>query len=178
MVHRLPLLYHAKSKFMLRDHVSDNKEGPVRFLAEKIRGMTKAIFRADSYARLTLPNNVIDTLEADDEGNIWFFTSCNDNHTKYSEKEFYAYLEYYQKGCDERLLISGLAYIQDAGSIPDRFKERCKDINNTTFMIRLKVMKAEYQYVPKKSDTWKERAKNAFRNLFVPGQHSRQYDFS
>ncbi len=161
---------------MLYNDTVTEKDNHLKFLAEKICEIRKAIFRADVDTMQTLPNNLINTLDVDEEGYVWFLTSSNDNYTRFSEKEFYAYLEYYQKGQDVRLLISGVASIQDEAVIPEKFTLEPLYPGATTFMIKLKIMKAEYSYVHKKAANWKEWISHFVKRCW-PMETSGQYDF-
>ncbi|MEX6688963.1 hypothetical protein QTN47_15750 [Danxiaibacter flavus] len=160
---------------MLYNDTITEKGNHLKFLAEKICEIRKAIFRADVDTMQTLPNNLINTLDVDEEGHVWFLTSSNDNYTRFSEKEFYAYLEYYQKGRDTRLLVSGVATIQEDALIPEKFSAQRAYTNGTTFMIKLKIMKAEYSYVPKKAGNWKEWISHLWKRCW-PIETSGQYD--
>lgn len=161
---------------MFNNDTITEKGNHLKFLAEKIWEIRKAIFRADVDTMPTLPNNLIETLDVDEEGHVWFLTSSNDNYTRFSENEFYAYLEYYQKGRDTRLLVSGIATIQDYALIPEKLSALRAYTNATTFMIKLKIMKAEYSYAPKKAANWKEWISLLVKRCW-PMETSGQYDF-
>src|SRR4051812_13878190 len=82
------------------------------FVKEKIEKIKVALFRAESESVLQLPNNIISTLKVDDEGYIWFFTSCIRSYAPYLDKELDVSLSYYQKGND-CLRINGKAFIEN-----------------------------------------------------------------
>ncbi|HAZ92481.1 MAG TPA: hypothetical protein DCX70_03550, partial [Chitinophagaceae bacterium] len=79
----------------------------LEFLKERIKEIKIALFRSESYSELQLPNNVISTLQMDNDGNIWFFTSCAGDYADNVEKSFFASLDYYKKGTDCRIRVSG-----------------------------------------------------------------------
>src|SRR5665647_2040618 len=92
------------------------KDDNLLFLENKIQQIKMAMFRAEIDSELQLPNNIISTIKTDSDGNIWFFTSCNGEYAKNIDKHFFAYLEYYQKGQDFRLRLSGKASIVEGDS--------------------------------------------------------------
>jgi len=148
------------------------------FLQKKIMDIKIARFRAELHSECPLPNNIITTIKADEHGNIWFFTSCNGNHAAFIDQHFYAYLEYYQKGGDARLRVSGKASIvtddtdaNDPIMIPDAAKA-----NGNLILIKLKIMQAEYmENRPVQATNISSRIKHFFTDFFVPSH--RTYDF-
>src|SRR5690242_14155633 len=83
------------------------------FLKEKIEEIKVALFKAESESVLRLPNNIITTLKVDEEGCVWFFTSCSRHFAQCFDRELPVSLDYYQKG-NKCLHITGKAYIEDA----------------------------------------------------------------
>lgn len=61
-------------------------------------------------SELQLPNNIIQTLKVDDDGHIWFLTSCTGDHAQNIARSFYAYLDYYKRVLNAGFrLVAGLA---------------------------------------------------------------------
>lgn len=156
-----------------------NNNNNLAFIKEKINLIQVALFKSEMNSELPLPNNVIQTLRVEDDGTIWFFTTCNQNHARFISKSFYAYLDYYKKDTGCRLKLSGKAHIVDneyesdfSGS--DSFSKE----GYTSVLVKMKLMQAEFY--ENKSTThfsWPEKIKNAFNNLFIsPGYKS--YHFS
>src|SRR4051812_42485230 len=83
------------------------------FLKEKIEEIKAAHFKAEFESVLQLPNNIISTLKVDDEGFIWFYTSCARSCVRCLDNKLYASLYYYQKG-NNCLQISGKAFVENA----------------------------------------------------------------
>ena len=52
------------------------------FIKEKIKEIKIAIFKTELNPELQLPNNIIQTFKVEDDGTVWFFTSCNGNHVE------------------------------------------------------------------------------------------------
>ena len=149
------------------------------FLKEKINGIKIALFKSEINSELQLPNNIIQVLKVDDEGSVWFLTSCNFDHAKNIAKSFYAYLDFYRKGTDCRLQVSGRAEIvEDDDDAFLTMSNYSKGIANKLILVKMKIMQAEY-FENRQFDnvSWKEKLKGALNNLFFTPSH-RVYDFS
>ncbi len=68
------------------------------FLRSKIEEIRIALFKAEMDSVLQLPNNIISTLKVDDEGYIWFYTSCNGTYAPQVQKEFFHTLTTIKRG--------------------------------------------------------------------------------
>ena len=112
------------------------------FLQKKIGEIKIARFSAEIDAGLQLPNNIVSTLKTDSDGNIWFFSSCRGEHAKNIDQDFYAYLEYYQKGGAYRLRTGGRATIIHDETVP--YYTKSKNSIDNLVLIRFKIMTAEY----------------------------------
>jgi len=154
-------------------HHDENLE----FINNKIWEIKVAMFRAEASSLQCPPNNIIKTLKTDDHGHIWFLTSCNKVYAKNIDKCFYASLDYYQKGTECRLRISGSAsLVEDNVETPVWISK--KDKAQGVFLIKLKIMNAEY-YENKhvSAASLKGQVKNFFHKMFSAPDY-RQYDFS
>jgi hypothetical protein len=155
-----------------------HKDENLEFLNSKIREMRIAMFRAEASSLLCPPNNIITTLKTDNDGNIWFFTSCNKSYAKNIDKCFFASLDYYQKGTECRLRISGNASIvENAMEAPVRINKN-EGSQQGLFLIKLKILTAEYS--ENKATTHasvKDQLKNFFHKIFYAPEY-RQFDFS
>ena len=150
------------------------KDKNLNFLREKIGEIKIAMFKAEIDSVLQLPNNIISTIKTDDDGNIWFFTSCtNDDYAKNINEHFYAYLEYYQKGSECRLRIGGKASIvkSDNELIDPSLKEK-------VVLVKLNIMQAEY-FEKKFTTPLNGKIMNILSQLFWPdNDYSKTYRFS
>jgi len=63
------------------------------FLREKIMETKVALFKSEINSELSLPTNVIQTINVDEEGNIYFFTSSNGVFAKNIEVKSVAELQ-------------------------------------------------------------------------------------
>ena len=145
------------------------------FLINKTQEIKRALFKADINSPLRLPNNIITTIKTDDDGYIWFLTSCNGNYAKSIDKSFYAYLEYYQKGGGDRLHISGRASIVESSSEADYSVDKNK-LPYNQLLIKLKIFEAEYiDEKPIVATSYKETIRNFFYYMLYGHPH-RQFD--
>ena len=149
------------------------------FLKEKINLIKIALFKSEINSELQLPNNVIQTLRVEDDGTVWFFTTCMGNPARFINKSFYAYLDYYKKDTGCRLQLSGKTNIVDndydsAFSSWDGYSKE----GYTTVLVKMKIMQAEFFENKIIADiSWTDRIKGIINNLFVQPSH-RSYHFS
>src|ERR1700730_9362497 len=120
-----------------------NQDDHLQFLKRKIENIRFALFKAEHDCLLNIPNNIISTLKVDKEGYIWFFTSCG-YYKKNMDKEFYGYLDYYQKGRNDSLRISGKANIIENTEDKHPPVSKFQIPNYQMILIKLKIMQAEY----------------------------------
>jgi hypothetical protein len=113
------------------------------FLKEKIEEIKVALFRAELESVLQLPNNIISTLKVDEEGYIWFFTSCSRPFAHYFDKELHTSLDYYQKG-NKCLRITGKAFIENANENVSPSDIQQKNDLSHVVLLKVKILKAEY----------------------------------
>ena len=146
----------------------------LNFLRSKIEEIRVALFKAEINSVLQLPNNIISTLKVDDEGFIWFYTSCNGKYAPQVDKEFFAYLDYYQKGRDSRLRVGGRACIvegcgADASSVD----------SSNLLLLKMKIMQAEYFGSDAgKQQSWVKKVRTTFTELLSVSATTKKYRFS
>ena len=149
------------------------------FLKEKIKEIKIALFKTELNPELQLPNNIIQTLKVENDGIIWFFTSCNGNHVKNIDKPFYAYLSYYKKGSGCRLNLNGIASIvknDDNGLFS--IYNYSKGNYGRLVLVKMKIMQAEFcENKIFENTSWAEKLKNTFNHLFAAPAR-RTYNFS
>jgi len=157
----------------------DQQDENLVFLKDKINEIKIALFKSESDFELQLPNNIIQTLRVEDDGTVWFFTTCNGCYARFMDKSFYAFLNYYKKDTGCRLQLGGKAIIVNdysESSFPaenDFSKE-----TYTSVLVKMKIMQAEFfenKIIHEVS--WTEKIRSAFAGLFMSPAH-RIYDFS
>lgn len=81
------------------------------FLRNKIMDLRQALFFNDSYSVLKFPISIINVLQVDEVGQVWFMVARPTQHLNEFETEFRARLALYKKGKDFFLNVSGKACI-------------------------------------------------------------------
>ena len=151
------------------------------FLKEKINAIKFAIFKSDIHSELQLPNNIIQVLKVEDDGTIWFLTSCTGEHSKTIDRSFYAYLDFYRKGTGCRLQLSGNATIvEDDDEVFLTMSNYSKEVASSgrLVLIQMKMMQAEYfENKIEPVGTIKDKIKIIFHQLFLSNSH-KSYNFS
>lgn len=151
----------------------------LEFLKEKIEDIKIALFKTELNPDLQLPNNIIQTLKVEDDGTVWFFTSCNGNHVENIDSSFYAYLSYQKKGTGCRLQLSGKACL--VKNDDDGLFSMCnyaKGSYGKLVLVKMKIMQAEFfENTHFEKISWSEKIKNTLTHLFMPPAH-RAYNFS
>ncbi len=151
----------------------------LEFLKEKIKTIKIALFKTELNPGLQLPNNIIQTLKVDDDGTVWFFTSCNGNHADHIDTPFYAYLNYQKKGANCRLQLGGKATLiktDDQGLFS--ICNYAKGSYGKLVLVKMKIMQAEFfENNTFENISWTEKLKHTFNHLFMPPAY-RTYNFS
>jgi general stress protein 26 len=83
----------------------------VTFLSEKIKELENALFMSESNALVNLPTHIVRISEVDKEGNIWFIIPKPKQVVESFSKEMPAKLDFFKKGKDFFIKVSGLATI-------------------------------------------------------------------
>ena len=83
----------------------------VTFLREKIMDLENALFMSESNALVSLPTHIVRISEVDEEGNIWFIIPRPTQVIESFSKEMPAKLDFFKKGKEFFLKVSGLASI-------------------------------------------------------------------
>lgn len=149
------------------------------FLKEKISAIRFARFRAEINSALQLPNNIIQALKVEDDGTVWFLTSCSGEHAATIDRAFYAYLDFYKKGTDCSLQLSGRATIvEDDGEAFLAISNYSTKLAGRLVLVKMKIQQAEY--FENKSEpigSFKDKCRTIFNQFFVSNPH-RVYNFS
>jgi general stress protein 26 len=148
-------------------------------IKEKINDIKFALFKSELNPRLQLPDNIIQTFKVENDGTIWFFTSCNGDHVKNIDPLFYAQLSYYQKGTGCRIHLSGKAsLVKDDDDGLFFMYNHAKESYENPVLVKLKIIQAEiFENKFFENISWAEKLKNTFNHLFMAPAH-RIYDFS
>ncbi len=129
---------------------------PLAFLTEKIKELENALFMSESNALVNLPTHIARITEVDGEGNIWFIIPKPTQVVESFSREMPAKLDFFKKGKDFFLKISGIATI--IWSVEELTCAKLKmqlsglfEMNNVV-AVRVKVESSEYvEKTPKAS---------------------------
>src|SRR5882762_482652 len=83
----------------------------VSVLRGKIQELENALFMSESNALVSLPTHIVRISEVDEEGNIWFIIPKPTQVIESFSKEMPAKLDFFKKGKEFFLKISGVASI-------------------------------------------------------------------
>jgi general stress protein 26 len=124
------------------------QELSIAFLKEKIKELENALFMSESNALISLPTHIVRISEVDEEGNIWFIIPKPTQVIESFSKEMPAKLDFFKKGKDFFLKISGVASIawstaelkcpKLAGQFSGSFEK------NNVVAVKVKVESSEY----------------------------------
>lgn len=151
-----------------------NQDINLAAVREKIKEIKIAMFKSDIKSELKLPNNIIETLQVEEDGTIWFFTTCFGNHAAQLEKSFYAQLNYYKKGSGFHLQIDGNATIIENNINYSTMAEK----NYDTVLIKMNILHAGVFEIKKVENiSLTQKIKQVINNLFMPSVN-KSYNFS
>lgn len=150
------------------------KGSEIVFIQNKMMDIHYAKFSTDLTPEFCLFNNVIKTLKSDDAGNIWFYTSCKGDYAKNINQEFFTSLDYYQKGRNYYIHVTGKSSIAETdGDLAD-----AQIAENNTVLIKCKIIQAEYfECEPPNKRSVKGRLSKYINQSFFP-RSKKIFDFS
>jgi general stress protein 26 len=120
---------------------------PLAFLSEKIKELENALFMSESNALISLPTHIVRITEVDREGNIWFIIPRPTQVIESFSKEMPAKLDFFKKGKDFFLKISGVATIicsvleMNGASLTKQFTDSFE--KNNMVAVKVKVESSE-----------------------------------
>ena len=139
-------------------------------LKEKISELKTALFYNLSSSVLKIPNSVINVLEADDMGQLWFCMQPPVKCVTELEDDFLSELQLYQKGKSFYLKITGKTFIvsdpeeiNNCGWISNDIKG--KVFAGTLIMLKVKIQYANYFETAEQVQ--KKQLKDIFNNIYT-----------
>ena len=120
----------------------------IAFLSEKVKELENALFMSESNALVNLPTHIAHITEVDGEGNIWFIIPKPTQVIESFSREMPARLDFFKKGKDFFLKISGVATI--IWSVEELTCARLKNLfsgsfeKNNVVAVKVKVESSEY----------------------------------
>jgi general stress protein 26 len=121
---------------------------PLAFLSEKIKELENALFMSESKTLVNLPTHIIRITEVDEDGNIWFIIPRPTQVIESFSSEMPAKLDFFKKGKEFFLKISGLATIvwsaeeMKGTNLTRQFSESLEKEN--VVAVKVKVESTEY----------------------------------
>jgi hypothetical protein len=116
------------------------------FLQEKISDLGSAIFFNLSDSVLKLPTSIITTQKVDEYGFIWFYMQKPKQDLREFEKEFPVRLDFFRKGKDYFLQVTGKAWLvadpEEMNSM-ELGVEEMKAVEQM-ILVKVKMLKADY----------------------------------
>lgn len=85
----------------------------LQFIKEKIYEIRSAVMYSMSNGLVKIPNSIISVLKVDNEGQLWFLCTPPAHNVEECECVFPARLQFYRKGKNFRLEVSGKATIMN-----------------------------------------------------------------
>ena len=156
------------------------QDNHLSFLKSKIHEIKVAIFKPEMNSELNLPNNIIQVLKVEEDGTLYFFTSCAGNYAGHLDRSFYGYLDFYRKGCEGRLMVSGKAEIVETDE-EDLLSQSnySKQTANRLVLVKLKMMQAEFleSGIQQHRESFIDRMRHVVSQWFLTPTH-KVYDFS
>ncbi|MFN2456624.1 MAG: pyridoxamine 5'-phosphate oxidase family protein [Chitinophagaceae bacterium] len=146
----------------------------LHFLQEKIKEIRSAIFFNLSDSVLKLPSTIVATLQVDDYGYVWFFVKKPRQHVTEFEAEFPVRLDYFKKGIDCFLQVSGKAWVvHDPEDIVafTMLTGNAGEVSSTDrVLVKVKMLKAEYYETQSGAqNSWWQNVVGNFVNWFGYG---------
>lgn len=147
----------------------------LNFLQDKIRQIGSAIFFNLSDSVLKLPTSLISTLKVDDFGYVWFFVKKPNQHLKEFEQEFPVRLDFFKKGVDYFLQVTGKGWVVND---PEELNSLLLDTNDwgsiseDMVLVKVKILKAEYyESMAKTKSSWWQSAFSSVTAWFRSTNH-------
>lgn len=143
----------------------------LQFLREKIQEIGSAIFFNLSDSVLKLPTSIVTTLQVDDYGFVWFLVQKPKQYLREFETEFPARLDFFKKGINCFLQVSGKAWVVSdpeemnaLESLPETVKELAAGEGDMV-LVKVKMLRAEYHETQTRVPN--SRWHNAVSNMFT-----------
>ncbi|MBS1665149.1 MAG: pyridoxamine 5'-phosphate oxidase family protein [Bacteroidetes bacterium] len=121
-------------------------QSDLRFLQEKIQDLRNALFFSQNTALLRMATTIVSVLKVDELGQMWFFVPKPQQALHEFDREFPVRLEFFRKGRQYFLHVSGKAFIvtdpEEINSLV--FEDIREQACNSLVLIKVKMVKADY----------------------------------
>lgn len=158
-----------------------NAQQQMTFLQQKIQEIGSAIFFNLSDSVLKFPTSIVTTLKVDDFGYVWFYVQKPKQNLREFEKEFPVRLDFYRKGKNCFLQVTGKAWVvtdpEEINTLLVTDEDIAGQVNNETnnnmVLVKVKMQRAEYHETQSVNrNNWWQSAVNT---LFTWFRNSNNY---
>ena len=141
-------------------------------LKSKIMELQSALFFTESASILKLPTHVISDVEMDEEGQIWFVIPRPMQQIEAFEKEIPAKLDFFKKGKDFFVKITGTAFLiadreelRNNPSLSEDLREKMSD--EKLIGVKVTIQKTELiDNSPKPTQNWLQASRSQLSSWF------------
>lgn len=144
-------------------------ENQLNFFREKIQELRSALLFNTSNAVLKLPPCIISTLRVDEAGQVWFFVNRPGQYLHEFDKEFPAKLNFFRKGKNFFLNLTGKAFIV---SDPEELNELISLDNDVKqkamanmVLIKFKIINVLYDERPVRAQSFAQKLRLQLNRL-------------
>ena len=121
-------------------------QSDLQFLREKIQDLKHAIFFSQNTSLLRMATTIVTLSKMDELGQMWFFVPRPQQALQEFDREFPVRLEFFKKGRQFFLHVSGKAFIvtdpeEINGLVHDDIREQAADHR---VLIKVRMLKADY----------------------------------
>ncbi len=146
------------------------------FLQDKIQQIGSAIFFNLSDSVSKLPTSIVNTVKVDDYGYVWFFVKKPNSQLKEFETEFPVRLDYFKKGSDCFLQVTGKGWSVTDPEELSAFFELATESTPTDLkdmvLVKVKMLKADYYETQTRTNvSWWQNAVDTFITWFRNPPH-------
>jgi hypothetical protein len=148
----------------------DNQQA---FLYKKIKNLSSAIFFNQSDAVLKLPTSIVRINHVDEYGYLWFFIQKPNQQLTEFEKEFPVKLDFFRKGLDYTLQVTGNGYLVSdpeelliATTTNDEIRQFDPE---KLILVKVKMTRADYyDNITGSKSSWLRNAINILQSWIFP----------
>src|SRR5579871_3211013 len=121
-------------------------QSDLHFLQQKIQDLKNALFFSQNTSLLRIATTIVSVIKVDELGQMWFFVPRPQQALHEFDREFPVRLEFFRKGKEFFLHVSGKAYIvTDPEEINGLVHEDIRELAGSHLvLIRVKMLKADY----------------------------------
>lgn len=121
-------------------------QSDLQFLQQKIQDLKNALFFSQNTSLLRIATTIVSVIKVDELGQMWFFVPRPQQALHEFDREFPVRLEFFRKGREYFLHVSGKAFIvTDPEDINSLVHEDIREqVGSHLVLIRVKMLKADY----------------------------------